>query len=314
MKHVKLTFIFSLFILCSCNELDLKGLVTSTSLPVKQRFHQSLLYNESIAEESTLDGISDGPILRTIVNNDRYVLYFGTDLHIATKTNCLRALMNQAYNDTLTAAILLGGDFIQGHGNWQLVAEELSHSKERYGEHSQEKPILTTVGNHDLFFSQWDSYLQYFRTATWYAEVIRQNATGTVTDYIITLDSASGTLGEEQLEWLKKLLAAITKNNSHNKGKIIVMTHTNIIIDSARASSPPLCESQELFGLFASNRVDLVLMGHFHTRTAAQFGGVRYVVAGALKQEGISNNATPGFCKVEVDDSHVNVLYSNVDL
>lgn len=84
---------------------------------------------------------------------------------------------------------------------------------------------------------------------------------------------ASGTLGGEQMRWLKDFLAANRKNYRH----CTVLTHTYLFYtDNSQTSSGNMAmeETHTLVELFSRYNVTLCLQGHDHFREDLTLGGV----------------------------------------
>ena len=101
--------------------------------------------------------------------------------------------------------------------------------------------------------------------------------TGKKLDLYICLDTAEGTLGTDQLKWLKALLAE-KKNAGYRH--IIVFTHTHLFKqDSSQGHTSNLSmeETYELTYLLSDAGVELYLCGHDHSREVTSYGGVKYI-------------------------------------
>ena len=123
---------------------------------------------------------------------------------------------------------------------------------------------------------------------------------GSGKDLFITLDSASGTLGRKQMEWLKELLAIRRSDYRH----CVVFTHTNIFYtDNSQTGSGNMAmeETCVLTDLLARHNVTLCLQGHDHSREDLTFGGVRYTIVGTIRDE-VDN---PEYLIIRLSDSGV---------
>lgn len=302
MRIITIITLFSMM-LTSCEELDLKGFVAHSSLGVNARFQESINYNKKVEYPSRLY-FKDGPIHRFELESNEYALYYGTDIHVSDSTDNVEALISLTNSDSLAIATLLGGDMIQRQVGWEGIERCITSCKNEYGTYTC-KPILATVGNHDLFYGQWAKYCQLFHTSTWYVEIDRKKGNITECDVLISLDSGDGVLGEHQKEWLVNLLTAIRNAPSDIAvyKNIFVMTHTNLF-NTCDVSNFPLTETYSLCRLLSRNRVNTVLMGHDHHRSINTFGGVNYIMVEALKQEN-HGSIEPGICRIFVKENYV---------
>jgi hypothetical protein len=256
-----------------CNKFDIQDFF-KTDVSVEQRFAQSQAWNEM-----------QGKIVIPAKND--YVFYDCADIHIAKTTLNLSTFIRIAQNDTLTAFAFFDGDLIDERGAFSTFYSVLTDRMK-----PNACPFLATVGNHDLFFGQWEDFAKFFKTAT-YTFIVE---TPTAKDFYIVLDTGSGTLGINQLKWLKNRIKE-RKNYRH----CIVFTHANIFkTDNSQTTSGNLAleETYELIDLFSKNSVDLVITGHDHFYGIDIFDDVTYITTAVMKDG--ENNAA--FLKVEVDE------------
>ena len=104
-------------------------------------------------------------------------------------------------------------------------------------------------------------------------------------DLFICLDTAEGTLGVDQMAWLRNLLEAKSKEGYR---RIIVYTHTHFWkLDGSQGhtSNFSLEETYELAALLDEYDVDFVWSGHQHARQSVVYKGVNYLVLDATKDE-----------------------------
>jgi 3',5'-cyclic AMP phosphodiesterase CpdA len=150
---------------------------------------------------------------------------------------------------------------------------------------------LTTfpiVGNHDLYFDGWKKFQSLFGTTTYLFTV----KTPTATDLYICLDSGSGTLGSEQLKWLKNIL--IDRSDYRH---CILFTHTNLFrIRHTFSTNPFVEEIRELADLCVRYEIDMVVTGHDHKRNVVVFGNTVHVTMDALEDI----NDTPSYFKLNI--------------
>ena len=114
-------------------------------------------------------------------------------------------------------------------------------------------------------------------------------------DLFISLDTATGTLGNKQTRWLKSFLSENRQEYRH----CIILTHVNIFYtDNSQTTSGnlPIEETYALIDLLGRHNVSLVLQGHDHYREDLTYNNVRYVVLGAIKD----GTDRPEYLKISV--------------
>jgi predicted phosphodiesterase len=269
MKQI-LTIIVLAILTTSCDKWNVGGFFAQSGKNVDGRFEESIAYNESHSQ------------VIVSVATDEYIFYAFGDTHVEETTTNLTKMMNLARNDSNAAFIFFLGDFINITGAFNRVKEATAFHP---ADQQYNKILLTTVGNHDLYFNQWKDYARLFGTSTYVFEVKTPN----FCDLYIVLDSGSGTLGAKQLKWLKKML----KEQRAKHRRCIVCSHTNMFkTDNSQTVSGnyALEETNELTSLFADYQVDMYLNGHDHSFGMDKFRKVTYLTAPSM-QDYISNPA-----------------------
>lgn len=268
MKNKLLYIALSALVLMACaNEdtaLDMKGMFSPNGETVKTRFAQSMAYNDSVGE------------MHVDMHADNYVIYVCTDSHITRKAHKnLDYFINQ-YKAAPTPKMALHlGDLIDAQKNFPCVDSILHFPGQTILD-----TIFTTPGNHDIYFKQWPIYREYFRTSAYWFDTRNGNKK---LDLFICLDSAEGSLGTDQTNWLKNLLEAKSQEDYR---RIIVFTHTHLWkLDGSQGhtSNMALEETYELTSLLAQFKVDFVWCGHQHSRQSVIFKGVNYLVLDATQ-------------------------------
>lgn len=229
---------------------------------VDTRLAQSLAYNDSVG------------VTHLDMGSDEYMVYVCSDSHVTrTKHKCLDRFV-EAYNaETDPKMALHLGDIIDAQNNFACADSVLGLAN---------GPLFVTLGNHDIYFKQWSVFRSYFHTGTYWFDTY--NGSNKL-DLFICLDSAEGTLGADQTEWLRKLLAAKSQEGYRY---IIVYTHTHfwkLDASQGHTSNFSLEDTYELAALFAQYGVDCVWSGHQHARQTVWFKGVQYVVLDSTKDQ-----------------------------
>lgn len=240
--------------------LDLKGMFSSNGEPVDVRFAQSMTYNNDKGE------------MHLDMGSDEYIVYVCTDSHITRKSHVNLDYFIDTFNAETAPKIAIHlGDLIDAQKNFPCADSVLSLAN---------GPLFITPGNHDVYFQQWSIYRSYFHTGTYWFDT---NNGSKKLDLFICLDTADGTLGTKQMQWLRDLLE---KKSKEGYRRIIVYTHTHFwkLDDSqGHTSNFSLEETYELAALLGQYQVDYVWSGHQHARQSVFFRGVNYLVLDATK-------------------------------
>jgi len=161
-----------------------------------------------------------------------------------------------------------------------IVAGDISHGG-LDGEFTQFKTVMdthgmtwrTAIGNHDIFFGGWSRY----RTSIG-RSIYSFNADNV---HFIMLDSANGSLGEQQLQWFEADLMANTRPH------VVVVTHfppwNGRFASIYRMSSEE--EAAVLKDICHRYGVDYVFAGHYHGSEETELGGVKYIVTGGANDQ-----------------------------
>lgn len=238
---------------------DFGGLFYSPTR-VDERFEQSMAWNKTHAMQNL------------IIADETYQLLISSDIHIGglDNYNAMLEIAKQPEN----IAMVIVGDVVTGREeDYDLLKGVLPDF--------DELPSFLLVGNHDLYFGGWESYYKYFGSSVYYFTV----ETPQHKDIFICLDSGGGTLGGKQIVWLRKLLEQERKNYRN----CVVFTHVNFFREHHTGSTNLLeTELEVLLPLFAEHTVNMVIMGHDHSRAVTQFGNTTYLTTDALK-DGLAN-------------------------
>ncbi len=259
----KYSLLVVLFLLAACDRYDFSGIISSPSKGVDKRFEQSMVWN-SLHREAVVS-----------VPTDDYCFYVASDVHISESVEHLTTFLTLERNDNTAYFSLMLGDMVDKKGVFDLFYSSLAYNSSIQ---NRNDTVFATVGNHDLYFDQWNDYTRYFGTAT-YTFIVE---TPNYKDLFFALDSGSATLGTKQLQWLRKKLSDDRKSYR----RCIVFTHTNFLKDSVSQLFSGNYSENELFeltDLFAQNNVDLVLTGHAHIRSEFVYRSIRYVTIDSLE-------------------------------
>lgn len=268
-------FILAVLSMASCGDkYDLSGFVSSPGDNVNQRFGKSAVHL--------------GQPLAEVLAADEYLFYVCTDAHVSETADNLQRFMKDFRNDPSATFGLCLGDCIDVKGKMKAYAAAVRYDPAR---DSSDLPLYTALGNHDTYFSQWDEFYEYMGPSCYYFTV--SGSFGK--DLFICLDSASGTFGRKQLDWLESFLEQERRQYRH----VFVYTHTNFFNTGGMnltSGNYMLDETSFVTDLFDRHDVSAVFQGHVHSRNDLHCRGVRYTVAGALKD----GEESPEYLKVKV--------------
>ena len=244
-----------------CETIDLKGLVMPTGDVVDKRFEKSM-------------SLTDNKAVANFEAKGSYTFYVCADPHIDNTNENLREFSTQLRNCKSAMFGVVLGDC---YNRISALPTYIDALKYIVGEQAANTPIFSLLGNHDIYHRGWDKYSEQLGASVYWFDV--QYATGG--DLFIALDSASGTLGKQQMDWLRKFLAEERNKYRH----CVILTHTNLFYtDNSQlgSSNMALEETAALTELFSRHRVTLCLQGHDHYREDLVLGGVRYTIIGTI--------------------------------
>ena len=267
--------------LSSCNRLDIFGMVVNRS-DTEARVSDWLAWNDS-HDAIVIDGVAD-----------TYDFYTCSDAHLNDDNSRLVAFITEERNDPQGAFSSIVGDIANESEERPYI---LCDSALLFVPATQAKndPCFPIIGNHDVYFDCAENFKNHFHTSTFALTVKTQ---GGKKDLYLFLDSGNGTHGSLQLEWLEKQLANRDKYRycfviSHNW-----MFRTTYNYTTTPAANLPEDEQYAFMNMMSENRVDMVIMGHFHYTDAKTFDGVKYVMTDNLNE----GKDTPSYLVVTCGD------------
>lgn len=104
-------------------------------------------------------------------------------------------------------------------------------------------------------------------------------------DLFVVFDSADGTVGKKQLDWLRETLAWAEKQDFRH---LVACTHTNFFKrDNSQGHSSNYTqeETYALLNLFTSHGVDMIWTGHDHCREITHVKGMTSISVDSMKDE-----------------------------
>lgn len=255
------------FVFVGCDK-DSMAMFTSEKPYVDDRFDKSMFYN-NYAGYPTLT-----------VKDDEYRIYVCTDTHLKETSNNFRTFIQRYHDDKDCPAAVHLGDLVESDASYELIINALAETP---ASPSKKDTMFITLGNHDIFYTQWYNYTQYWPTSTYYF-VVQSQGKNKVKDLYICLDSAQGKIGTKQMKWLRSLLESSHSDYRH----VIVFTHINIFRrDNTHAdiSTTALEETYELMWLFTRFGVKQFWSGHDHSREEFSEGNVKYMIIDSMEDD-----------------------------
>lgn len=265
MKARKFIYTALLSIVCgACNpNYDMLGMFNGTSPEIAERFADSRRFSEAAG------------VVHMQMPAD-YRLFICTDSHIDSTHYGLEKFIHLYKADTHPHMCLFLGDLINAQAHF-AHADSILHLDGVMT--NRNDTVFMTCGNHDIYFNQWHVWQKLYGSSTYWFDTYTGATyeTGKKLDLYICLDTAEGTLGTDQMKWLKDLLN--TKKNAGYR-HIIVFTHTHLFKQDnsqGHTSNLSMEETYELTYLLSEAGVELYLCGHDHSREVTSYGGVKYI-------------------------------------
>lgn len=163
-------------------------------------------------------------------------------------------------------------------------------------------PFFPVVGNHDITHNGWALWSSLFHSSFYDVYVLADiTSEGTYYDHFIFLDTASGTLGREQVELIEqgvlddKYFEEIGIHTRHT----FIFSHTNIFRPRAVEFASTFAREEMFFLLdkFDEWNASMVFLGHVHKWDYEKVSGVEYLTLDSMSE---ANNPNPGDYLVRV--------------
>ena len=261
----------SIFTACGPDtRLDMVGMFAGTSPTIDERFEQSMAYNRR-AGYATIHAPSEN-----------YHVYVCTDTHIHKTRTRWEYFINAYRTDMLCPVAVHLGDIIDATTDFVYVEEALLPSPATAILPSKSDTLMAVCGNHDIYFKQWEKFIKTFKTSSYYFVV--ETPAGEK-DMFVVFDSADGTVGRKQLDWLREILTWAEKQGFRH---IVACTHTNFFKrDNSQGHSSNFTqeETYALLNLFTEHGVDKLWTGHDHSREITQVKSMTSIVVDSMKDE-----------------------------
>ena len=267
---------------------------------------------------------------------DEYTFLVGADSHLTTDDGRMREMLQIGMdnNDLLYAHL---GDIADTKAEYYITLEELideyrwKYAKKHYKEYfwgdpeipfqvddpsrytyidtlnnliynvnEIPYPFYPVVGNHDITHNGWALWSNIFHSSFYDVYVLVEEEPLSF-DHFIFLDSASGTLGREQVKLIEE--GVLSGHDYENNGYLVrhtfVFSHTHIFRPRAVefASTFPREEMFFLLNQFEKWDTRMVFLGHVHKWDYQQEGVTEYLTLDSMCE---ANNPEPGDYLVRV--------------
>ena len=158
-------------------------------------------------------------------------------------------------------------------------------------------PFYPVVGNHDLTHNGWAMWSNIFHSSFYEFDVncgYDENG-NQIRDHFIFLDTASGTLGQRQVELIEEGLL----DGENDYRYTFVFSHTNIFLPSSMefASTFPREQAYFLLNQFDKWNASAIFCGHVHKWDERFFNNVYYLTLDSMSER---NSPEPGDYLVRV--------------
>lgn len=247
--------------------LDIVGMFVGTSPNIDDRFTESQEYNNTHGFAIVKSAVED------------YRVYVCTDTHVANTQVRWTQFVESYRKDLLCPVAIHLGDLIDAQNHY----DEFYNAYKAVPENPIKPDTLMVVtGNHDIYFKQWPQFIEFFKTCTYY--FIVETPSGKK-DLYICYDTANGTVGNKQLDWLRATLEWADKQDFRH---IVTCTHTHIFKrdgSQGHCSNFSIEETYSLLNLFTKHGVEMMWNGHDHCREITEVKGMTSIVVNSLTDE-----------------------------
>ena len=323
---VLFTILCSLFtLLTSCEKVSPIGVLVSGT-GVEDRVKMSNLYFQEYKDDWFITMAKD---------DGSYSFLVGADSHMTTDPGRMEEMFQNAldHDDALIAHL---GDIADTKAEYYILLDKtIQAAKLRYAEKKYKKivwgdedsdddlvlyrdtvtddlydiddikfPFCPVVGNHDITHNGWALWSNIFHSSFYDTAVMVIDEDRKIyVDRFIFLDTASGTLGQEQVDLIEQgvLDGKALEDEGFKIRNTFVFSHTNIFRPSTLqfASTFPREETFFLLNQFVEWNADIVFCGHVHKWDYQEVGGVHYITLDSMSE---NNNPEPGdyLCRVHV--------------
>lgn len=298
-KYIDAALLLSAVILTSCDKVSPTGLLIAGS-DVDDRVKMSYLYYQE--HKKTDYKYLEAP-------ETGYTFLVGADSHVQEDDGRMREMFDIGIdNNDLFMAHL--GDIADTKAEYYITLDKaLEYGKQKYKQKhandpdfDEKMPFYPVVGNHDITNNGWAMWTNLFQSSFYTTFILVGEKDGTgVYDQCIFLDTASGTMGREQVNLIDDgaLDQIYAEGNGGIVRNIFVFGHTNIFRVSSWEldSTFPREETFYLLDKFRKWNAAIVFCGHVHEWGHEEVDGVTYLTLDTMCER---NNPEPGDYLVRV--------------
>ena len=306
-KHILLAAA-ALTLLTACEKVSPIGVLVSGTA-VEDRVKMSNLYYAKYLNDDDQIGVAE----------DEYTFLVGSDSHITTDIGRLSEMFDIGLRDGDMFFVHLG-DIADTKAEYYINLDScVRQGRQKYidkyfienedGTYTLKDnpdsepikpedlvfPFFPVVGNHDITHNGWALWSNIFHSS-FYEFDIAVLVNGTIeSDHFIFLDTASGTLGQTQVDLINQ--GALNGDNFYRH--TFVFGHTNIFRPSQMEFASTFAREETFFLLnqFKKWNASIVFCGHVHKWDERVFDGVTYLTLDSMSE---ANSPNPGDYLVRV--------------
>ncbi|MFO8058079.1 MAG: metallophosphoesterase, partial [bacterium] len=195
--------------------------------------------------------------------SDQFSFLWTSDIHVTRDKPHYIDLLGKYADECDAAFILHSGDCVdRGKEDEYIKLVDLL-------DYHSPVPMITALGNHDVYNDGWPRYKKYIGPSVFKFRYARCE--------FIFIDTAAGTMGRDQMDWLE------SKLKHSPKPLRFVLSHYPIYDGSFQtpASMGNTEERMKLIYLFDEYDVNYFLCGHKHTGAHYKIRGCKHLIGGA---------------------------------
>lgn len=191
----------------------------------------------------------------------------------------------------------------EGEDEYQYIVYEDTINEAYYDDTNDVPlPFYPVVGNHDITHNGWALWSNLFHSSFYDVYVLADTTEDAfIYDHFIFLDTASGTLGQEQVNLIEE--GVLDDKNAALYGfqtrHTFVFSHTNIFRPRSIELASTFAREEMFFLLnkFSEWNAKIVFLGHVHKWDEEEVNGVTYLTLDSMSE---NNNPEPGDYLVRV--------------
>ncbi len=303
--------------LTSCSKVDPQG-VLMAGTAVDDRVKMSLLYWSEYGDSYDTTSMKDyhfdpeydddGDVVGGTLHGEpqAYSFLIGADSHTLYDTGRLREMFEEArrHGDMFVCHL---GDIAETQPQYYAAVKAVKdfYAQPKHGG----LRFFVVPGNHDITRNGWSLFSQVFQASYydfWVLVDFTPDKKGLVYDHYIFLDTASGTLGKEQIKAIEEG-GLLERQAGVNSGDFVVrnrfvFTHTNFFRPRFTQFASTYCREEMYFLLKKVQEwhATMVFAGHVHAWDHRFIGGVEHLTFDSMSER---NSPNPGNYLIRVNVS-----------